>query len=85
MIIFGIVIWIVGIPIALGYSLRGRWPKMQDEFWRMEVRPWLLGVLWPLALVIFLAQLLVLRVLWFVTTLVVRGLFRFGAWLWLQI
>ena len=84
MIIFGIAIWIVGTPIALGYSLRGRWPKTQDEFWRMEIRPWFLGVIWPLVLVILFAQL-VLRGLWFVMTLIVRGLFRFGAWLWLQI
>ncbi|NGX46616.1 MAG: hypothetical protein K940chlam2_01812 [Chlamydiae bacterium] len=80
MIGFGIAIWIVGIPIALGFFLRGWWPKTRDEFLESPGGPWISGVLWPLELLVLFVRL-VLRALWFVVTLIVRGLFRLGNWL----
>ena len=79
LITWAIVIWIIGIPIALGFTLKGQWPKTGDEFWATAIEPWLQGWFWPLALVILFCRM-GLRGLWFMAVLITKGLFRFGGW-----
>ncbi len=80
LITWAIVIWIIGIPIALGFTLKGRWPKTGDEFWATAIEPWLQGWFWPLSLVILFGRM-GLRGLWFWLTLIVKVLFWLGGWL----
>src|SRR3990172_13320731 len=69
LITWAIVIWIIGIPIALGFTLKGQWPKTGDEFWATAIEPWLQGWFWPLALVILFCRM-GLRGLWFMAVLI---------------
>ena len=80
MIGLAIAIWIVGIPVALGFTLKGKWPETEDEFWATEVSPWIAGVFWPVILA-GLFGLLILKGLRIVTIWLVKVLFRSGSWL----
>ncbi|MEX0887897.1 MAG: hypothetical protein WDZ67_00785, partial [Patescibacteria group bacterium] len=71
--------WIVGIPIALGFLLKGQWPKTKGEFWATEIAPWLGGFFWPVG-VILLLNILCLQGLWFAVVWTAKGLFRLGSW-----
>jgi len=80
MIGLAVAIWILVIPIALGFTLRGKWPETGGEFWATEGSSWIAGVFWPVVLAGLLG-LLVLRGLRIVTVWLVKVLFRFGSWL----
>ena len=78
-----ILVWIVGIPFALGVTLRGRWPRMKDE-WRDHYGQGLKGLLWPLALAIIFAKL-ILQVCWFALSSIIKVIFFIGSWFrWLM-
>lgn len=72
-------LWIVGIPIALGWTLRGWWPPTADAFWISDGAPWVQGILWPYFLALWILWCTV-RVLWWMVVLILRALFRFGSW-----
>jgi len=73
-------VWIIGIPIALGYALKGWWPKTFRQIWEPGIRPWVYGVFWLPFLMLWFVRLSA-EGLWFLAALIVRMLFRFGRWL----
>ena len=75
-----VAIWVLVIPIALGFTLKGRWPQTKAEFWAADPTPWFAGFLWPLAMVVVIASL-TLGGLWFMASqIIVRGFFWLGGW-----
>ena len=68
-----IVLWVVGIPIALGFFTKGQWKGASGD-------DLLGGIFWPLYLLILFA-LMALWGLWNTGVWIVKGLFRLGGWL----
>lgn len=79
-ILMAVGIWILGVPIALGFTLKGKWPTSKKEFGATILESWVAGLFWPLTLSIILVRLM-LELGWFLVTLITRGLFRFGGYL----
>lgn len=74
-----ILVWLVGIPVALGITLKGWWPQTYHEFVYSRVLPWIYAFLWPLSLAVMWLYFLV-DGLWFTVVLFAKLLFRLGSW-----